>query len=302
MTAQADPPITTRPLTPREVSLFEHDGFIVLPRLFSDTEIAPLRRACLADPSVGGRLRAVADSSGNAQEVIEWTEFTDDYLGVVPRVARLINGAEALLGKPCYPWHSKLSMKAPHTQGRWDWHQDYPYWYEEGCLRPDMLTCMIGVDRVTRENGCVTVIRGSHLLGRINHLKIGEASGCDPVRLDLVKRQLPLVPVELEPGDACFFHANTLHASAGNSSDFPRTVLHCSYNTIENSPFIEDGQDHHRYKPFAILPDSVLTDRIWRDDAIWSGVVKGDLFNAVRKDGKTNVYGYKVLARGIQSK
>jgi hypothetical protein len=281
---------TTRPLKPREIALFERDGFLLLPGFFDDREIAPLREGCLADPSIGGRLRAVADSSGNAQEVIVWTALTDDYLGVLPRLARLIDAAEALLGKPSYHWHSKLSMKAPHTAGRWDWHQDYPYWYDDGCLRPDMLTCMIAVDRVTEANGCVTLVQGSHLLGRINHVRIGEASGCDPTRLDLIRRQLPSVPVEMEPGDACFFHSNTLHASGANTSDLPRTLLHCSYNTIENSPFIGNGQEHHRYRPFAKLPDSVLVDRIWKD------VIKHQ-FNEMGNDGKSDVYGYKTIIR-----
>jgi hypothetical protein len=233
----------------------------------------------------------VADSAGNAQEVIVWTALTNDYLGVIPRIARLIDGAEALLGKPSYHWHSKLSMKAPHTAGRWDWHQDYPYWYDEGCLRPDMVTCMIAVDRVTQANGCVTLVQGSHLFGRINHTRIGEASGCDPTRLALIKQQLPSIPVEMEPGDACFFHANTLHASGANTSDFPRTIMHCSYNTIENSPFIEDGQEHHRYRPFAKLPDSVLADTDWKD------VFKDHSFNDMGNDGKSDTYGYKTLPR-----
>jgi hypothetical protein len=46
-----------------------------------------------------------------------------------------------------------------------------------------------------------------------------------------------------------------------------------------------------------VLADSVLTDRAWKDDEIWNEVVKTELFNAVREDGKTNAYGYKVLAR-----
>lgn len=80
---------TMRPLKPRDMALFERDGFVVLPGFFDDGEIAPLREGCLADPSIGGRLRAVADSTGNAQEVIVWTEFTDDYLGLVPRLATI---------------------------------------------------------------------------------------------------------------------------------------------------------------------------------------------------------------------
>ena len=279
-------------LTPRDIALYERDGFVVLPGFFSAEEIAPLREACLADPTIGGRIRAVADSSGNAQQVIGWSAYSDDYLGVIVRIARLIDGSEALLGKPCYHWHSKLSMKAPHTAGRWDWHQDFPYWYDEGCLRPDMLTCMIAVDDCSEANGCVKLVKGSHLLGRINHQAVGEAHGCDPVRLDLAMRALPTVPIELESGDACFFHANTLHASGPNNSDAPRTILHCSYNTIENSPFIEEGQEHHRYKPFEKLPDNALRDRLWRD------VFANHPFWPARRAGMTNTYGYKVIRQG----
>jgi hypothetical protein len=284
---------SVRPLAAREIALFERDGFVILPGFFDDAEIAPLRDSCAADPSIGGRLGAVADSHGNPQEVLVWTAFSESYLGMIPRLARLIDGAEALLGKPVYQWHSKLSMKAPHSAGRWDWHQDYPYWYDEGCLRPDMLTCMIAVNRVTQANGCVTLLRGSHRVGRINHVRIGEANGCDPVRLELVRRSCALVPVELEPGDACFFHANTLHASSGNPTAFPRTILHCSYNTIENSPFLAEGQSHHRYKPFQKLPDSVLAERAWKD------VFETHPFDGPRNDGVNDSYGYKVMRRSL---
>ena len=277
---------------PRQVAVFERDGFVVLPGFFSGEEIAPLREACHADPSIGGRLRAVADSSGNAQEIIEWTTFSDDFLGMLPRLARLISGSEALLGRPVYHWHSKLSMKAPHSAGRWDWHQDYPYWYLEGCLSPDMLTCMIAVDRVTRANGCVNLIAGSHRYGRIDHVPIGASSGCDPRRLEHIQRRSPPVPVEMEPGDACFFHCNTLHASSGNSTDFPRTLLHCTYNAIDNSPIIEEGQGHHCYRPFDKLDDSALIEHRWKD------VFKNHSFNCFGDVGVVNRYGYQVIARG----
>lgn len=281
-------PSTDHPLTPRDIAVYERDGFVVLPGFFSDAEIAPLRDACRADPSIGGRLRALADSSGNPQETINWTRFSEDYLGMIPRIARLVEGAQALLGMPCYHWHSKLSMKAPHSIGRWDWHQDYPYWYDEGCLRPDLLTCMIAVDRVTAANGAVTVIKGSHRLGRINHVRIGDASGCDPQRLALIQQQMPMLPVELESGDACFFSANILHASGGNSTDTPRTILHCSYNAIDNSPFLPN-QERHLYKPFEMLPDSVLLERHW------TSVFSTHVFDEIRIDGATDSYGYKVL-------
>lgn len=279
-------------LSQHHLALFERDGFVMLPGCFGDAEIAPLRDACHADPSIGGRLRAVADSSGKAQEVIEWTTLSDGYLGVVPRLARLVDAAQTLLGKPVYHWHSKLSMKAPHSEGRWDWHQDYPYWYDEGCLSPDMLTCMIAVDRATRANGCVNLIPGSHRYGRIDHVPIGASSGCDPRRLELIRRRSPPVPVEMNSGDVCFFHCNTLHASAGNATGLPRTLLHCTYNAIDNSPFIEEGQEHHRYRPFEKLADSALNDRRW------DGIFENHSFNCFGDAGAVNRYGYQVMARG----
>ena len=68
----------------------------------------------------------------------------------------------------------------------------------------------------------------------------------------------------------------------------PRTLLHCSYNTIVNSPFISEGQEHHLYKPFDIVADDVLRTGQWRD------VFAGHRFNQdTRKPGAANSYGYK---------
>src|ERR1700737_4950924 len=188
---------TEHPLSAEEMAAFYRDGFVIVRGFFTREEIEPLRAACLADPSIGGKLRAIADSDGHAQEVIGWTEYSNTYLGSVAFLARMIDNAEALLKQPCYHWHSKLSMKRPSTLGKWDWHQDYPYWYDEGCLWPDMLTVTVAVDRNREANGCMKLVRGSHKLGRVNHARVGEAVGIDPERLKLIFAQCEIVPMEL---------------------------------------------------------------------------------------------------------
>ena len=35
-----------------------------------------------------------------------------------------------------YHYHSKLMLKEPEVGGAWVWHQDYGYWYQNGCLYP----------------------------------------------------------------------------------------------------------------------------------------------------------------------
>ncbi len=275
-----------------EIGTYERDGFLALPGLFSPAEIEPLAQACRADPEVAGSLLALADSAGNPQEVVSWTELGDDFLGVLPRIARLVEAAEDLIGRPVYHWHSKLSMKKPGSAGRWDWHQDYGYWYGEGVLRPDMLTCMIAVDRSSRENGCVQLVRGSHRLGRIDHKPIGEASGVDPERLALILDSHEAVDCVLEPGDAVFFHCNTLHASGPNRSSGPRTLLHCSYNAADNEPYLAAGQAHHKYRPLEKLPDTALSE------GRYAGVVAGQAFRRPDIEAGVSGYGYKILKVG----
>ena len=49
-------------------------------------------------------------------------------------------------------------------------------------------------------------------MGRINHNLSGEQAGADLERLKLAKEKFQLVYVEMEPGDALFFHCNLLHS------------------------------------------------------------------------------------------
>ena len=50
------------------------------------------------------------------------------------------------------------------------------------------------------------------------------------------KKIFQLVHVEMEPGDALFFHCNLLHSSNQNHSEFRRWVMITSYNKKSNNP------------------------------------------------------------------
>ena len=47
---------------------------------------------------------------------------------------------------------------------------------------------------------------------------------------------LPLVEVEMEAGDALFFHSNVLHRSDKNDSDRRRWAFLIAYNRASNNP------------------------------------------------------------------
>ena len=131
-----------------------------------------------------------------------------------------------------------------------------------GCLLPDMGSCLIAIDRATKENGCLQVIRGSHLLGRIDHGRTGDQTGADMERVNVALERLELVHVELEPGSAVLFHANLLHRSDQNHSENPRWALICCYNTRHNDPYMTGGR-HPNYAPL----------EKWSDDHVRQALV-----------------------------
>lgn len=112
---------------------------------------------------------------------------------------------------------------------------------------------MIAIDRATRQNGCLQVLRGSHTMGRIEHGKTGDQTGADLERVEVARQRFELVYVELDPGDAVFFHANLLHRSDQNRSDHARWALICCYNTRRNDPY--KPSRHPGYSPLETLDD-----------------------------------------------
>ncbi|NEO91764.1 MAG: phytanoyl-CoA dioxygenase family protein [Moorea sp. SIO3G5] len=260
---ESKPVITSRPLSPEQINQYHQDGFIIIPKFFDPEEIAPLQKLLAQDPELQGSwTQRNTNKQGDNFKVSVWTELGNTLLGVIPRIARIVDAAEALLGEECYHWHSKIVKVQPGNSGL-AWHQDYDYWYQDGCLFPQLLTCTIAISSASKDNGCLRVVKKSHLLGRVNHVIVKEKGNQnipESPRLEKILEKLEVLYCEIEPGDAIFFHVNTLHSSGSNHSDGSRFLMHCTYNAVDNQPFIKKGQDHHIYHPLIKLPDSTLKD------------------------------------------
>ena len=233
---------------------FARDGFVMKRGFIHPHEMALVTRALADDGDIAANVVAVSDKGGASTELALWNHPADDIFGRIARSDRVAGGAAALLGGEVYHYHSKLTMKRPRAGGAWDWHQDYGYWYNNGCLFPDMLSVGIAVDPATRENGCLQLLRGSHRMGRIDHGRVGGQTGADMERVEAAMGVCERVFAEMEPGDAIFFHSNTLHSSDRNHSDGPRTLLLAAYNRASNDPV--KVHHHPGYTPLALLPDA----------------------------------------------
>jgi ectoine hydroxylase-related dioxygenase (phytanoyl-CoA dioxygenase family) len=159
-----------------------------------------------------------------------------------------------------------MMLKEPRVGGAWEWHQDYGYWYMGNhCLYPDMLSCAIAVDRAYKGNGCMQLLRASHKVGRIDHGITGDQVGANMERVTALMERLELVYAEMNPGDAMFFHGNTLHRSDPNLSENPRWTLIGCYNTKHNDPY-KQPSGHPAYHKLNKIEDTqvkVLARSYW---------------------------------------
>jgi ectoine hydroxylase len=244
------------PLTSDQVAAFERDGYLLVPGLLDAEETALVLSAARSDAQLRAHAMHIADTKGRSTNLSLWNHPGDDIYGTLARSRRVVDAMEQLLGAEVYHYHSKLSAKEPKVGGAWEWHQDYGYWYQNGCLWPQMASVYVALDAATRANGCLQVIRGSHHLGRIEHGRFGDQTGADPERVQAALARLELVYCEMQPGAGLFFPSNLLHASDANHSDQPRWGLLCCYNTRHNDPY--KASHHPGYTPLAKLPDSAL--------------------------------------------
>ncbi|MBT4865221.1 MAG: phytanoyl-CoA dioxygenase family protein [Planctomycetaceae bacterium] len=245
---------------------FERDGFFVAPSLLDSVEIGLLADIARADREIATEAYGRADGEGGAVKLLVRNELAeDDIYGAIVRSERIVRTMQRVLDDEVYHYHNKMILKEAKVGGAWAWHQDYGYWYDNGCLLPDMASCLIAVDRATQENGCLQVLAGSHRMGRVNHLEVGDQTGADPERVEAARERFELIHCELQPGDGIFFHANLLHRSDQNHSNHPRWAFICCYNTRRNDPYKESR--HPRYSPLDVWPDEriqLVGDAQWR--------------------------------------
>ena len=119
-------------------------------------------------------------------------------------------------------WHDQLFCKPAKHGGVVAWHQDYSYWTRTKPMAH--LTCWIGLDDSTRDNGCVHYVPGSH---KWDLLPItGLAGNMEAIHEVLTDQQWEQfthpVAVELKQGECVFHHPLMVHGSFENRVDRPR--------------------------------------------------------------------------------
>jgi ectoine hydroxylase-related dioxygenase (phytanoyl-CoA dioxygenase family) len=134
---------------------------------------------------------------------------------IVPPIRELVGGQARL-------FRADALMKPPVVGSVKGVHQDSPYWP----IRPMSLwSCWIPFDDATVDNGCLTVISGSHRGGGREHVAVENDYVIPPEQYGVEE----LLPVPMERGTAIFFHSLLIHGSLANHSGLPRRAVTMSY-------------------------------------------------------------------------
>lgn len=133
--------------------------------------------------------------------------------------------ASQLLGdKAVRFWHDQLFCKPAGHGGVVAWHQDYSYWIRTVPMQH--LTCWIGLDDASTENGCLNYVPGSHRWGLSKRLELGGDMDALFEQLSEEQQQeIEPVPMELKAGHACFHHPLMVHGSYENKSSRSRRAM-----------------------------------------------------------------------------
>jgi len=201
---------------------FVRDGAVCVRGLVAAELFAKVTAAVDANLSSPSELAQVASDAGDPGRFVEdfcnWPRFPA-YVELAQATAPI---AKALMGSTSVRlYHDHLLVKEAGTRQPTPWHQDQPYYDVDG---RDVVSMWLPVDPVPRES-TLEFVAGTHLgpwlMPRtfMQHEAkwFPEGSLADVPDVQANREGFPILGWALQPGDAVFFHALTLHASPGAS-------------------------------------------------------------------------------------
>jgi ectoine hydroxylase-related dioxygenase (phytanoyl-CoA dioxygenase family) len=162
---------------------------------------------------------------------------------VVEEMAQLTNANELRI------WHDQIQYKPAQIGGVNMWHQDAPLW---PILAPmTEVTAWVALDDVDVDNGCMSMVPGSHLWG--NHIDfLNTFKSYEDMPTEFEGHKIEVIRCPVKRGEVHYHHALTWHGSHANTSGRPRRAIALHYMT-QDTLFVASGQ--HVMKPFVEIAD-----------------------------------------------
>jgi ectoine hydroxylase len=236
------------PLTADQRAAYAERGYLVLPALFGDAEVAALLAEAERLAAVADRARddVIVEPGSDAVRSVFRVHRTSAVLRRLAGDRRLAAAARQLLGGDVYVHQSRINFK-PAFEGRsFPWHSDFETWHvEDGMPRMRALSMALSLTVNTEHNGPLLVIPGSHrsyvrCVGDTppdhfrQSLRNQRYGVPDREALTVLARAGGVASATGPAGTVVLFDCNLMHGSAGNITPLPRHNVFVVYNSTEN--------------------------------------------------------------------
>lgn len=234
-------------LSSSDLGSYSKHGFLLLQNWLDDEVINAVRQEAVALAEKESDAR-VFEPGGRAVRAIHGCHLENEVMQRLVRHPKLLQPAIQILQSDVYVYQFKINLKVGLDGQSWPWHQDFTHWFEEdGLPEPRAVNVGIYLDAVTRFNGPLFIIPGSHRASKQPSVEQESIGWSAKYRADIkytmdseqVKRLIQkygIQSTEGPPGSALFFDINVAHGSASNISPFDRWLLIITYNSVKNIP------------------------------------------------------------------
>ena len=229
-------------LTAEQLERFDRDGYISIPhRLIEPDHLERLRGRYDAQfaerrGTVGQGMRNLAvvgesesdpdaDRSEEMLQIMEMWKLDDEYRQLLYHPP-LLDVAECLVGPDIQVFHDQALYKPAQHGGAVHWHQDNGYWR---CDPPNLVSIWMPWDDADEDNGCMTMIPGSHREGAASRERAATEKGENPSLLMADVDESKAVRVPIKAGYGLLHHCRTLHSTAPNRSERDRRAMVVHY-------------------------------------------------------------------------
>jgi phytanoyl-CoA hydroxylase len=251
-------------LTPEQVASYGREGYLVLPQVVTEAELAPLELEFerFIRGEVTGMGRDFCDMSGPYGRAFEDFNLVN---AVLPRVyaATLVGNvferratsiAQQLIGEDAALDYDQFLAKRPRRPDAvFAWHQDLGYW-PTGTPDSRTVTCSLALDDATLENGCLQVVPRSHREPKLRPHRPSAWSTSPELRAEAhtltaeLRATDEVVALPVARGSITVHNERIVHGSAGNQSNgWRRTyvIAHRSQRTVEYERSIGFTHSHN---------------------------------------------------------
>ena len=257
-------------VTEEKIQFYQANGYVVIDEFLDADELETWRENVGEAVENRGK-RKLADGSMMeddnyysrvfAQRINLWNDHAgmrrlmiDDRLGKMAADLAGVDGVRI--------WHDQALIKPPWGNPT-GWHLDNPYW---SFYSRDAISLWVALDDVTRDNGCLYFIPGSHKTATYDNVGIGSNIG-DLFEAYPQWSTMTAASAEMKAGSCSFHNGLCAHGAGANMTPNHRRAMTCAYmpdgSTFNGQHNILSPEQVERYQIGKELDDDAQSPLIY---------------------------------------